>query len=106
MSHNERTLCQVRDGHPNHDPPSRPAAPLRPHRTYATTTFTQHFDEPAWEHEETVWKYGDNVGDNNDDVLEDVELTVRTAPLILLGYLVTWCNERDEVVRRRLSGDR
>lgn len=47
-----------------------------------------------------VRRHGD---DESDVVLDDVELTVRTAPLIPLGYLVTRCNERDEVERRRLS---
>ncbi|MFI9060219.1 hypothetical protein ACIGXQ_37840 [Streptomyces anulatus] len=29
MTDNDRTDCQVRDGPPNHDPPSRPAAALK-----------------------------------------------------------------------------
>ncbi|MEV2261732.1 hypothetical protein OG473_38070 [Streptomyces anulatus] len=65
---------------------------------------TQHFGEPAWEHKQTVRKYGANVGDDESDaVLDDVELTVRTWPLGLLGYLVTWCNEGDEVLMYSLT---
>ncbi|MFI9490982.1 MULTISPECIES: ETEC_3214 domain-containing protein [Streptomyces] len=36
-------------------------------------------------------------------MLTDVELTVRTWPLGLLGYLVTWCNKHDEVVMYSLT---
>ncbi|WP_370738953.1 ETEC_3214 domain-containing protein [Streptomyces sp. EN16] len=65
---------------------------------------TQHFGEPAWEHKQTVRKYGASVGDDESDVvLDDVELTVRTWPLGLLGYLVTWCNESDEVLMYSLT---
>ncbi|MFJ1804487.1 ETEC_3214 domain-containing protein [Streptomyces sp. NPDC088180] len=65
---------------------------------------TQHFGEPAWEHKQTVRKYGAKVGDDESDgVLDDDELTVRTWPLGLLGYLVTWCNEGDEVLMYSLT---
>ncbi|MER7750168.1 ETEC_3214 domain-containing protein [Streptomyces bacillaris] len=74
---------------------------------------TQLFDEPAWEHKQVVRKYGTDADEPEasptesdvelDVVLTDVELTVRTWPLGLLGYLVTWCNEHDEVLMYSLT---
>ncbi|MFD9857421.1 ETEC_3214 domain-containing protein [[Kitasatospora] papulosa] len=65
---------------------------------------TEQFGEPAWEHKQTVRKYGTDGGENDSDVvLEDDELTVRTWPLGLLGYLVTWCTEHDEVLMYSLT---
>ncbi|MFI0020087.1 ETEC_3214 domain-containing protein [Streptomyces griseus] len=64
----------------------------------------QHFGEPASEHKQTVRKYGTHAGnDEAESVLDDVELTVRTWPLGLLAYLVTWCNEDDEVLMYSLT---
>ncbi|XCM27985.1 ETEC_3214 domain-containing protein [Streptomyces parvus] len=65
---------------------------------------TEQYGEPAWQHKRTVRKYAavtDEAG--ADEPLEDVELTVRTWPLGLLGYLVTWCNEDDEVLMYSLT---
>ncbi|AXG82237.1 ETEC_3214 domain-containing protein [Streptomyces paludis] len=67
---------------------------------------TELFGEPAWEHRQTVRTYGADAGADEDEldvVLRDVELTVRTWPLGLLGYLVTWCNEHDEVLMYSLT---
>lgn len=65
---------------------------------------TELFGEPAWEHKQTVWRYGGDVGEDEPEVVfTDVELTVRTWPLGLLGYLVTWCNKHDEVLMYSLT---
>ncbi|MYV51715.1 ETEC_3214 domain-containing protein [Streptomyces sp. SID3212] len=65
---------------------------------------TELFGEPAWAHQQNVQKYGMNEDADEDAVaLRDVELTVRTWPLGLLGYLVTWCNEHDEVLMYSLT---
>lgn len=65
---------------------------------------TEQFGEPAWQHKRTVRKYAAPIeGIEPDEPLEDVELTVRTWPLGLLGYLVTWCNEHDEVLMYSLT---
>ncbi|WP_334663927.1 ETEC_3214 domain-containing protein [Streptomyces cyaneofuscatus] len=65
---------------------------------------TEQFGEPAWLHKRTVRMYGSGAEeDESPVVLEDVELTVRTWPLGLLGYLVTWCNEHDEVLMYSLT---
>ncbi|MFE2974743.1 ETEC_3214 domain-containing protein [Streptomyces sp. NPDC059258] len=64
----------------------------------------EQFGEPAWQHKRTVRVYGSGVGGGGSEpVLDDVELTVRTWPLGLLGYLVTWCNEDDEVLMYSLT---
>lgn len=65
---------------------------------------TEQFGEPAWQHKRTVRKYAAPIeGIEPDEPLEDVELTVRTWPLGLLGYLVTWCNDDDEVLMYSLT---
>ncbi|MFF3265291.1 ETEC_3214 domain-containing protein [Streptomyces sp. NPDC002932] len=59
------------------------------------------FGEPAWEHKQKVQKHH---ADKRDKVVRrDVELTVRTWPLGALGYLVTWCNDGDEVLMYSLT---
>lgn len=64
----------------------------------------EQFGEPAWQHKRTVRTYrsGVEVGES-ESALDEVELTVRTWPLGLLGYLVTWCNEHDEVLMYSLT---
>ncbi|MFI7896528.1 ETEC_3214 domain-containing protein [Streptomyces sp. CACIS-1.16CA] len=65
---------------------------------------TEQFGEPAWQHKRTVRIHrGGDEGSGPEPVLDDVELTVRTWPLGLLGYLVTWCNEHDEVLMYSLT---
>ncbi|MGH8967592.1 MAG: ETEC_3214 domain-containing protein, partial [Actinomycetes bacterium] len=65
---------------------------------------TELYGEPAWEHKQTVRKYGGAVREDEPEAgLTDVELTVRTWPLGLLGYLVTWCNKHDEVLMYSLT---
>lgn len=65
---------------------------------------TELFGEPAWEHKQTVRKYGGAIREDEPEAgLTDVELTVRTWPLGLLGYLVTWCNKHDEILMYSLT---
>ncbi|MFJ3519879.1 ETEC_3214 domain-containing protein [Streptomyces sp. NPDC090131] len=59
------------------------------------------FGEPAWEHKQTVQKYG--ADERDEAVLQDLQLTVRTWPLGTLGFLVTWSNEHDEVLMYSLT---
>ncbi|KOU54865.1 hypothetical protein ADK56_03320 [Streptomyces sp. MMG1522] len=49
-------------------------------------------------------QYSAPTGENEcDEPLQDVEVTVRTWPLGLLGYLVTWCNDDDKVLMYSLT---
>jgi hypothetical protein len=59
------------------------------------------FGEPAWSHKQHVGVHGG--GDDDAPGLHDVEVMVRTWALGTLGYLVTWCNEDDEVLMYGLT---
>ncbi|MGW4027831.1 ETEC_3214 domain-containing protein [Streptomyces sp. NPDC004838] len=59
------------------------------------------FGEPAWSHKQHVGVYA--VGEDDLPSQSDVELMVRTWALGTLGYLVTWCNEDDEVLMYGLT---
>ncbi|MET8184041.1 ETEC_3214 domain-containing protein [Streptomyces sp. NPDC005336] len=59
------------------------------------------FGEPAWAHKQNVGMH--DVDEKERPVQRHVELTVRTWPLGTMGFLVTWCNEDDEVLMYGLT---
>ncbi|MFB9457412.1 ETEC_3214 domain-containing protein [Streptomyces antimycoticus] len=59
------------------------------------------FGEPAWAHKQTAGVY--DVDEQQRPVQKHTELTVRTWPLGTMGFLVTWCNEDDEVLMYGLT---
>ncbi|QLH19391.1 hypothetical protein HYQ63_00725 [Streptomyces sp. Rer75] len=59
------------------------------------------FGEPARAHKQNAGMH--DVDEKEHPVKRTAELTVRTRPLGTMGFLVTWCNEDDEVLMYGLT---